>query len=180
MLELMLDRSSANLDAPSDPWKRRAMSFEECWILPPAVAPFSDEEWHQRVRALLPQEVEITVSGDLEDRSIRVELPLALVEAVASTLATREGQLQWDWRAELDPPRGDRDRYTLSIDLVTDERPILRIYSNDGDNRAAWPIVFSIASSLAEEVGGIPEEDFPAPSDRIPMFVEPTKASDPH
>ena len=55
----------------------------------------------------------------------------------------------------------------MDVDFVDDEHPLIRIYSNDGDNRDAWPIVFSIASSLAEDLGAVadPPEAVGADSD---------------
>lgn len=154
------------------------MSFEEAWVLPKVVSNYADADLVSRVRDLFPPKagIQVRISGELSCRSIRVDVPLAEVEAVADKLAARPGELDWDWRAEMDPPDDeDDDVYALYIDIVDDDYPLIRIYSNEGSNRAAWPLLFSIASSLADELGAIPEEDAPPRSDHIPMFIEPGK-----
>jgi hypothetical protein len=156
------------------------MSFQEEWVLPQPVDSYSSDDLLRRVRGLLPDGIEITISGESDNRTIHVSFATTAVEAIAAKLSKRDGQLDWDWRGDMDPPRPDGDVYDVHVDIVDDERPILRIYSNDGENRQAWPLAFSIAASLAEDLGAIPEEDAPPPSDRIPMFVEPGKASKPN
>ncbi|NOU33871.1 MAG: hypothetical protein HOO96_38755 [Polyangiaceae bacterium] len=156
------------------------MSFQEEWVLPQPVESYSDEDLLGRVRALLPEGTSVEVSGDPDCRTIRVDFQVADVDAIAEKLATRPGQLDWEWREDFDPPRGGGQDYNVHVDIVDDERPILRIYSNDGENRQAWPLVCAIASSLAEELGGIPEDEAPPPSDHIPMFIEPKKVQKPN
>ncbi len=133
------------------------MSFEEAWVLPKPVESYGTDDLIARVRALLPEGVTISAFGDV-DRAITVEFPATLVDAIAAKLSARDGQLDWDWRRELDPPRKG-DRYRVDLDVVDDERPLIRVASNDGDNREAWPLVFSIASSLAEDLGAVDAED---------------------
>ncbi len=138
------------------------MSFEEAWFLPKPVTTYSSDDLVARVRALLPAGVQVSVHGESDDaRAITIDFPASLVDAIAAKLSAREGQLDWDWRDDLDPPR-EGDAYSVDVDFVDDEHPLIRIYSNDGDNREAWPIVLSIASSLAEDLGAIAEEDFDA------------------
>ncbi len=156
------------------------MSFEEEWVLPQPVESYTDEDLVRQVRALLPEGIRVQVSGDPDCRTIRVDFCVADVDAIAETLAARPGQLDWEWREELDPPRDGGQDYNVHIDIVDDERPILRIYSNDGENRQAWPLLCAIASSLSDELGGIPEEEAPPPSDRLPMFIEPKKVQKPN
>jgi hypothetical protein len=156
------------------------MSFQEEWVLPNPVESYSNDDLLNLVRKLLPEGVAVTISGEPDDRAIHVEFPTTHIEVIAEKLSQRDGQLDWDWRDEIDPPLQGGATYDVHIDLVDDDRPILRIYSNDGENRAAWPLVFSIASSMAEDLGAIPEEDAPPPSDRIPMFIEPGKRSKPN
>ena len=153
------------------------MSFQEEWVLPQPVESYSSNDLLGRVRGLLPDGIAITISGEPDDRTIHVNFAATEVDAIAAKLSERAGQLDWDWRADMDPPRSDGDVYDVHIDIVDHQRPILRIYSNDGANRQAWPLVFSVAASLAEDLGAIPEEEAPPPSDRMPMFVEPGKTS---
>jgi len=152
------------------------MSFHEEWVLPQPVESYASDDLLGRVRSLLPDGIAIAISGEPDSRTIQVNFATAEVDIIAVTLSKRDGQLDWDWRADMDVPRSDGDVYDVHLDIVDDERPILRIYSNDGENRQAWPLVFSIAASLAKDLGAIPEEEAPPPSDRIPMFIEPGKA----
>jgi len=150
------------------------MSFAEDWVLPNPAESYSTDDLLARLRKLLPVGVVATASGDTVRRTFHVTFAVAQVEAVAQMLSSRPGQLAWDWRAELEPPRFGLD-YVVHLDVLEDERPILRASSNDGENRAAWPLVSSMASSLAEDLGAVPEEDAPPPSERLPLFIEPGK-----
>lgn len=153
------------------------MSFQEEWVLPEPVENYSSEHLLAIVRSLLPEGPVVTISGLHRCRTLRVDFPVHAVDRIAAKLSKRPGELDWDWHDDMDPPREGRMKYDVHIDVVDDERPIVRIYSNDGQNREAWPIVLSIASSLATELGAIPEEDAPPPSDRFPLFIEPGKRS---
>jgi len=155
------------------------MSFQEEWVLPKPVETYSSVDLVRRVRGLLPDGLRVGISGRADNRTIQIDLPAQQVDVVGAKLSKRDGQLDWNWRGEVDPPSSG-DVYELLIDVVDDERPLLRIASNDGENRQGWPIVFSIASSLAEELGAIPEEEAQPPNDRIPMFIEPDKSSKPN
>ena len=138
------------------------MSFEEAWVLPRSAASYASEELLARVRAMLPAATEIAVEGDADDdRTIRVTFEETDAERVGASLARRSGQLDWDWKSDLDPPLfRDDGLYEVAIDVVQDaERPLVRVYSNDAENRAAWPLAFAIASTLAEDLGAVPEED---------------------
>jgi hypothetical protein len=152
------------------------MSFQEEWILPEPVETLASDDLVARVRLLLPDDVLVSIRGQGDDRTIDIVFEADRVEAIASKLSAREGQLDWEWRADMDPPMNDGTSYDVHIDIVDDKGPTLRIYSNDGANRAAWPIVFSIASSLAEQLGALADEDSPPSSDRIPIFIEPPGA----
>jgi len=153
------------------------MSFEEAWVLPHPVESYSDGDLLGRVRGLLPDGLAIEITGEPDERTLSIEMPTNRVDSIAEKLARRDGQLDWDWRGEVEtPPRG-ADAYVTHIDIVNDDRPLLRIYSNDGDNRQAWPLVFSVAASLAEQLGATPLDDAPPPSDSLPMFIEPGKTS---
>lgn len=156
------------------------MSFQSQWVLPEPVQAYGDAALLSRVKALLPEGIALSISGPPEMRTIRARLPVVRVDEIAAKLATREGELGWDWRRDMDPPRSGGDSYDVHIDFVDDDRPILRICSSDGENRAAWPLAFSIASSLADDLGGIPEDEATPPSDRFPMFIEPGKRSKPN
>jgi len=154
------------------------VSFQEEWVLPASVQSYADDDLLRRVRRLLPDDMAVRISGQPSCRTITVDLAESEVQAVASKLEAR-GQLAWDWRDDMEPPRSG-DAYDLHIELVDDGRPILRVYSNSGENRRAWPLAFSIAEGLADDLGAIPEEDAPPPSDRIPLFIEPGKTSKPN
>lgn len=141
-------------------------------MLPQPVESYANEELVVRLRANLPVGIAVQISGTTECRTLHVAFSVEQVEGIAKKLSSRDGQLDWDWRGDLEPPR-DGDAYEVEIDVAHDERPLLRVYSNDGNNREAWPLVFSMASSLAEDLDAIPEEDAPPPSDRIPLFIAP-------
>lgn len=145
------------------------MSWQEDWVLPHSVESLLDAEILEKVRAILPASVELKLVN--EEPAYRIVLATFApdaVELVAAKLSERDGQLDWDWRADMDPPPHGVSVYKLHVELVDDERPILRVCSNDGTNREAWPLAFSLCSSLAEELGAIPEEDAPPPSSSEP------------
>jgi hypothetical protein len=149
------------------------MSFGEEWVLPHPVETYSDADLVARVRALLPAGISVALVGANDARALRVMFRPVDVDAIAAKLSSREGQLDWKWRHEMDPPR-NADAYTIQLDIVDDEGPVLRVHSNDEHNREAWPIAFSIASSLAEDLDA--EDAFdPFEMDRIPMFIAPRK-----
>jgi hypothetical protein len=153
------------------------MSFQQEWVLPRPVEAYSNEALIGQVRRWLPTDAIVEVTGVPSDRTLSVRFATTDVESIADGL---EQYLFEDWQRDLDPPRHSDGSYLLHIEVVDDERPILRIYSNEGDNRQGWPILAAIASGLAEALGGVPEDEAPEPSDKIPMFIAPGKASKPN
>lgn len=149
------------------------MSFSEEWVLPEPVGAYASEALVAQVAAIVAGSAEVAIRDAGDARALTISFGAAQVEALASKLAERPGQLDWDWRADLDPPRRGGSRYVVQIDVVHDDPPLLRIDSNVEENRAAWPILFSIASSLAEELGVAPDEEAPPSSDELPIFIEP-------
>lgn len=64
-----------------------------------------------------------------------------------------------DVRRDLDPPEGEH--YNVAMDIVApeDDAPaFVRVYSSDGDNREAWPVVHDIGLALAMRLGMVDEE----------------------
>jgi hypothetical protein len=129
------------------------MSFEEEWILPKAIEHYRDEDVLGFVRTILPPSIAATISGPTEHRVIGVVFSTSDVAALSARL-TELGELDWDWEGDLEPP-SEGDRYSVAIELVHDEVTKLRIASNDDDNRAAWPLVFSIAASLSVDLDAL-------------------------
>ena len=129
------------------------MSFEEEWILPKAIEHYADEDVLGFVRKILPPSIGATISGPTEHRVVRVAFSTSDVHALSARL-TELGELDWDWEDDLEPP-AEGDRYSVAIELVHDEVTKLRIASNDDDNRAAWPLVFSIAASLSVDLDAL-------------------------
>ena len=154
------------------------MSFGEEWVLPCGVETYSDEDLVAKVRGLLPAGTVVALLGENDARAVCVTFPASDVESIAAKLASREGQLDWEWRRDMDPPR-DGETYTVQIDIVDDQGPLVRVHSSDESNREAWPIAFSIASSLAEILGATSSDDAPI-SDAFPMFIEPGRTSKPN
>lgn len=130
------------------------MSYEEEWILPKAIEHYRDEDVLGFVRTILPPSIGATISGPVEHRVIRIVFGTSDVGALSARL-TELGELEWEWEDDLQPP--DSDRYTVAIELVHDEVTKLRVASNDDDNRAAWPLVFSIAASLSVDLDALIE-----------------------
>jgi hypothetical protein len=129
------------------------MSYEEEWILPKPIEHYRDEDVIGFVRTILPPSIAATISGPTEDRVIRVVFSTSDVAALSARL-TELGELDWDWEDDLERP-SEGDRYSVAIELVHDEVTKLRIASNDDDNRAAWPLVFSIAASLSVDLDAL-------------------------
>lgn len=144
------------------------MSVTEAWVLPLPLPSYEPGEVLARVRALLPAGTAVDAVGH-DRRTVRVTFTVSEVEAVAAHLARREGQLAWDWRADLDPPLADGQTYDLFVALVHDGYPLLRIDPRDGENRQGWPLLFSLASSLAEDLGAVPAEEMPPESDHLSL-----------
>ena len=129
------------------------MSFEEEWILPKAIEHYRDEDVLAFVRNILPPSIGATISGPTEHRAIRIVFSTKDVGELSARL-TELGELDWEWEDDLEPPR-DGQRYSVAIELVHDEVTKLRVASNDDDNRAAWPLVFSIAASLSIDLDAL-------------------------
>ena len=133
------------------------MSFGEEWVLRQRVDSFSNDDLRARVAAILPEGVTLKVTGKRSSRTIQVTFGADAVETLAAKLASRPGQLDWDWRKDIEAPPGGS--YEVFVELVKDELPLVRVSSNDGDNRQAWPIAFAIASSLAEDLGVLSDDE---------------------
>ncbi len=129
------------------------MSFEEEWILPKAIEHYRDEEVLGFVRKIVPPSIGATITGRTEDRVIRIVFSTSDVPRLSAQL-TELGELDWEWEDDLESP-SEGDRYTVAIELVHDEVTKLRVCSNDDDNRAAWPLVFSIAASLSIDLDAL-------------------------
>ncbi len=155
------------------------MSFREAWVLPLPLPSYEPTEVLARVRKLLPAGLAVDLTGH-EHRTLRITFTTADVDVLAAHLARRPGQLDWDWRDELDPPLADGVTYDVFVTLVHDGYPLVRIDSNDGENRQAWPLVFSIASSLAEDLDAVPEESMPPTSAHYPPFIVPGGSTKPN
>jgi hypothetical protein len=148
----MIARGGVALDVR---YRSETMSFEEEWILPKPIEHYRDDDVLGFVRKILPPSIGATLSGPTEDRVIRIVFATTDVPALSAQL-TELGELDWDWEDDLEPP-SDGDRYTVVIELVHDEVTKLRVSSNDDDNRAAWPLVFSIAASLSLDLDALIE-----------------------
>jgi len=143
----------------------QAVSWEEQFYLPRAVATYAADEIAGRVRKMLPSTtVTATVEADLI--SIQVRFALELVDQIAAVLGSSPQKwLNYDWRRDLDPPRDEgRDYYEIVVELVEMEHSELRVASSTADNRAAWPLAFALAGRLAEEYEAT-EEPAPAPEE---------------
>ena len=150
------------------------MSFGEEWVLRQRVDSFSTDDLRARVAALLPEGVALKVTGK-RSRRIQVTFGADAVETLAAKLASRPGQLDWDWREDMEAPSGGS--YEVLVELVKDELPLVRVSSNDGNNRQAWPIAFAIASSLAEDLGVLSDDEEARVKEGVPMFIEPGRGS---
>ena len=150
------------------------MSVSEAWVLPLPLPSYEPAALLTRVRALLPAGTAVDLVGH-DRRTVRVTFTVADAEAIGAHLGRREGQLDWDWRADLDPPLADGETYDLFVALVHDGYPLVRIDPRDGENRQGWPLVFSLASSLAEELGAVPAEEMPPASDHLSLVRVPGK-----
>ena len=134
------------------------MGFGEEWVLRQRVDSYSSEDLRTRVAAILPRGVAVKVTWRRSSRMISVTFRADAVESIAAKLASRPGQLDWDWRGDMEPP-ADGATHEVLVELVNDELPLVRVSSTDGGNRQAWPIAFSIASSLAEDLGCLSDDE---------------------
>lgn len=136
------------------------MSFGEEWHLSVSVDEIEDDGLFARVDELLPGGLTVTILGEPAARTIRLEFRPDQVDALAEALAPPMGQLDAQWRTDLDPPRFGAS-YAVAIDVLVDEDgdSIVRIDSNDAENRQAWPLVWAIAAGLADALGEVDDED---------------------
>jgi hypothetical protein len=78
----------------------------------------------------------------------------ALIELLFAGVTWRE-----DVKDQVDPLYAGEDQYLVSLEFLRDEHPVVSLYSNDGHNRACWPIAEAIAMRIAERLGGVDERD---------------------
>ncbi len=150
------------------------MALLEEWVLPGPVTVETVTRVEEALRAAVPQEFDRTVSTD--EGSVWVEVRVGeddledLARHLDAPLSHFDG---WEWEDEIDP-LDEGDTYALRVELVNKvpetftaeaELPILSVYSKDGDNLAAWPAAFVLASRLAHELGAVEPEDVPDPRD---------------
>jgi len=133
------------------------MSWEERWVLPHAIDTYEATDIAKKVGAMMPDGTEVTSVVDEDgDIIVRVSFSESELDSVGAKLAG-DGFLDWEWESEIDPPR-HTEHYVVQIELKTDEQPLISVYSNDTENRAAWPLAFTIAARLAEELDAIEED----------------------
>jgi hypothetical protein len=146
------------------------MSWEAEWQI--ERMPTREElEHHLTVLVEQARLLETRIADDDADGfNVTVILPVESAEDIPFRLGfayrTRD-----DVRADLDPPRprwvdgADQvpDDYCVTLDVVSpddDEPAIVRVYANDSDNRAAWPIAHDLGLALAQRLGmRVAEED---------------------
>ena len=155
------------------------MALLEEWILPSPVDPALSARIEGMLCLVLPEPIARSVT--IEDDALRVIVRVASGDLEALALRFDEPLDHfdgWDWRDEIDA-LAEGATYTLCVECMSkvpetfesgeletageEELPILSVYSKDGDNLAAWPVAFVLASRLARELGARePEEMFGA------------------
>lgn len=126
--------------------------------------PQSDEELIVRVHFPVARAAELAaVLSDVYDSA----------EEAAEQLDPPRGDVDWDAAQAagavtvshggmikaLDRDREDEftrypDRYKCMFDIHWERDEPLIVYSNDGDNRQAWPVIFAFADAVAMQLGG--------------------------
>lgn len=139
------------------------MSWEAEWEIEQMP---SREELERHMSALveIAQLTSTVVSeDDYGGFAISVVLRAARAENIPTLLGFDDRDLE-DVRRDLGPPEGEH--YNVTLDVVApdaDEPAIVRVYSNDGDNRDAWPVAHDIGLALAMRLGIVDEDAEPPP-----------------
>jgi len=145
------------------------MSWEAEWQIE-RMPSLEELERHMSALVEIAQLTSTVVSvDDYGGFAISVVLRAARAEDIP-TLLGFDYRDREDVRRDLDPPEGEH--YNVTLDVVAPDnennepRPFVRIYSNDGDNRDAWPVVHDIGLALAMRLGMIDEDDQAEPPKR--------------
>lgn len=174
-----LIRANATLPAPV---YRRGMSFEEHWTIerrpwPAVIAAVRDVAdrhdlrfWaHSDGDAMMvwvqfPIDAAAVIAAELSD--------MYTVEQAESELDPLEGEVDFEAARAAgatlqdgivtriadgreDEFRTDApDRYTCQLDIHWDREAPVLVYSNDVNNRAAWPAIIAFADAVVTELGG--------------------------
>ena len=154
----------------------QAMSFSEHFHLPNLVTSYDRTQVEEFVRSIVPSNTRVEVRSDgAGDFCVLWAMAPNLVEEAAQLLGdSPQTWLNYEWRADMDPPQGtiedangrSADGYEMWVEFVdvTDETNedtgpeyLIRVSSNDGGNREAWPLAFALAGRLAEEFDALDE-----------------------